>query len=124
MRGNYNGPDKDKLIACGAIISDAICRCPVKQQLTCYRGISDNLMKDVPIGTTFKFDQFISTSIVEVGALKKKFKYVIVVPEGTKGAYLENLSAFKGQYEFLLDYNCEYKLIAKSGRIVYLEVIV
>lgn len=63
-------------------------------------------------------------SIIENGALKKRFKYVILAPEGTKGAYIENISAFKGQYEFLLDYNCEFKLTAKNGRIIYLEVVV
>lgn len=123
MRGNYNGPDKDKLLAYGNTISKAICRHPIGQQIVCYRGVDDDLTKDIVVGTIFKFDQFISTSIVESGALKKRFKYVIVVTKGVKGAYIENLSAFKGQYEFLLDYNCKYKLTAKSGRVVYLEVI-
>lgn len=44
--------------------------------------------------------------------------------KGAKGAYIEGISAFKGQYEFLLDYNCEFRLTAKSGRVVYLEVVV
>jgi len=49
--------------------------------------------------------------------LKKRFKYVILAPKGTKGAYIENISAFKGQYEFLLDYNCEFKLTAKMAEL-------
>ena len=124
LRGNYTGADKEKLLVYGKIISNAICRHPISRQIICYRGIDDDLMKDVVVGTTFRFDQFISTSVIEKGALKKKFKYVIVVPEGTKGAYIENISAFKGQYEFLLDYSCEFKVISKIGRVVYLEVVV
>ena len=124
MRGSYDGVDKNKLIAYGHVISNAICKHPIQQQIVCYRGMDYNLMKNVAIGSTFKFDQFISTSIIEAGALKRRFKYVILVPEGVNGAYIGNLSAFQNQYEFLLDYNCEYKLIAKSGRIVYLEVVV
>lgn len=118
------GSDKDKLLTYGQIISKAICSHPITQQIVCYRGVDDDLMNGVTVGTIFKFNQFISTSVIENGALKKRFKYVILVPEGTKGAYIENISAFKGQYEFLLDYNCEFKLTAKNGRTVCLEVIV
>lgn len=124
LRGDYAGSDKDKLFAYGQIISKAICSQPITQQIVCYRGVDDDLMSDIAVGTIFKFGQFISTSIIENGALKKRFKYVILAPKGTKGAYIENISAFKGQYEFLLDYNCEFKLTAKNGRVIYLEVIV
>lgn len=56
---------------------------------------------------------------------QKRYKYAIVVPEGTIGAYIDELSAFKGQqFEFLLNYDCEYKLKAISGNTVYLEVVV
>lgn len=61
---------------------------------------------------------------VEMGALRKRYKYVILVPSGAKGAYIDNLSRVKGQFEFLLDYRCQYRLVAKSGRTVHLEVIV
>jgi hypothetical protein len=124
VRGEYVGKDEDKLLKYAAIISNAIKKHPIQQTIVCYRGVDDDLFSHTAIGTQFKFRQFISTSIIEKGALKKPYKYVIVVPEGAIGAYIDELSAFKGQYEFLLDYECEYKLTAKSGKTVYLEVIV
>lgn len=123
IRGDYNGKDKDKLLNYGEIISTAIKKHPIEQAIICYRGVDDDLVSHVEIGTHFKFNQFISTSVVEIGALKKKYKYVIFVSEGVIGAYIDEISAFKGQYEFLLDYSCEYKLKAKSGNTIYLEVI-
>lgn len=124
LRGDYSRPDRAKLLAYGQTISKAICKHPISQQIVCYRGVDNDLTKNLVVGTKFTFNQFVSTSVLERGALKKRFKYVIVVPEGANGAYIENISAFKGQYEFLLDYKCEFKIIAKSGRTIYLEVVV
>lgn len=124
MRGDYFGTDQPRLKEYGDIISKAILKTSPEIPIVCYRGVDDDLMKDVETGTVFTFNQFISTSIVEAGALKKRFKYVIVAPVGTKGAYIENLSAFSGQYEFLLDISCEYILSEKKGKTVFLEVVV
>lgn len=124
MRGKYDGADKTKLLNYGKILSDAICKQPLSHQIICYRGVDEDLLLNTPIGSCFKFKQFISTSIVASRALKKEFKYVIVVPAGAKGAYIGNLSRYKQQYEFLLDVSCEYKLLDKRGNYVYLEVIV
>lgn len=124
MRGDYTGADKQRLLRYGKIISDAICRHSLQDNIVCYRGVDEDLLGYLNVGAIFSFDQFISTSIVEVGALKKKFKYVIFVPKGARGAYIDNLSVVKGQYEFLLDYKCKYKVTAKNGRTVYLEVII
>ena len=123
MRGDYTGSDKEKLLRYGHIISKAICRQPLSRQIVCYRGVDDDLLYNVNIGTVFSFDQFISTSLVKFCALNKRFRYVIVIPEGAFGAYIENISAFKGQYEFLLDASCQFKLLAKRERNVYLEVV-
>lgn len=119
---NYKGADKNKLLKYGAIISSAICKHPIEQEIICYRGVDTDLFSKVEIGSKVSFDQFLSTSIVEAGALKKKFKYIIIVPRGSQGAYLEDLSIVKGQFEFLLDYRCEFLLKAKRGRVVFLEV--
>ena len=123
LRGDYNGTDKNKLLDYGKIISNAICKQPTKQSIICYRGIDIDLLSNVEDGSAFKFDQFVSTSIIEKASLKKQFKYVIIVPEGTNGAYIEDISAFKGQFEFLIDYNCTFMLKARSGKNVYLEVV-
>lgn len=44
MRNKYNGPDKNKLLYYGDVISKAICKHPIKQQIVCYRGVDDNLV--------------------------------------------------------------------------------
>lgn len=124
LKNKYHGEDFNKLIRYGKIISDAICKHPIEQQITCYRGVDyDSLQSFIP-GDIISFDQFVSTSVISSGALKKRYKYVILAPQGTKGAYIEEISAFQGQYEFLLDYSCEYRLIKKKGHTAYLEVII
>ena len=123
MRGDYKGSDKDKLVKYGYIISEAICRANLQENIVCYRGVDDDLLHNIKEGTIFAFDQFVSTSIIEKAALKNRYKYVILVAKKSKGAYIEDISSYKGQYEFLLDYSCKYKLISKSGKNVYLEVV-
>lgn len=124
MRGEYYKSDLHKLCMYGNIISNAISRQPVSVPLVCYRGVDDDFLSKVEIGDIFSFNQFISTSVIERCALRKKFKYVIIIPTGAKGAYIEDVSLFRGQYEFLLDKSCTYKLIAKSGHNIILEVVV
>jgi len=123
MRGQYKGKDADKLHKYGNIISTTLQRQPITRTLVCYRGVNNNPIANLDIGTQFSFNQFISTSVVEIGALKKAYKYVIIVPEGTKGAYIEEISSYSGQYEFLIDKDTDYILTGKSGNTYYLEVV-
>ena len=71
MRGAYCGTDKVKLMMYGEIISNAICRHSISRQIICYRGVDDDLLENVKTGSVFTFDQFVSTSIAEAGALNK-----------------------------------------------------
>lgn len=124
MRGVYNGSDLEMLQNYGKILSNAICKQTISYPIVCYRNLDRNLVASVSLGTIFKFNQFVSTSIIESQALKKDFKYVIVVPAGSKGAYIGNLSKYKEQFEFLLDVSCEYRLIEKGEKRFTLEVVV
>lgn len=44
----------------------------------------------------------LSTSVAKKGALGGEPNITIIIPKGTKGAYIEALSEFKKQREFLL----------------------
>lgn len=122
LRGNYNKPDKSKLQQYANIISSAIQKAELPFSIVCYRGVDVNPVADIEIGTVFSFDQFISTSIVKEKALNKKFKLTIYVPAKAKGAYIEELSCFPKQREFLLDSSCMYKLLSVEGNLIKLEV--
>jgi len=42
---------------------------------------------------------------------------------GVCGAYLENISPFGKQLEFLFDYDCAYRILDISGNRIVLEVL-
>lgn len=76
------------------------------------------------IGTEFYLDQFVSTSVVASKILPNKtYTLVIYAPKGTKGAYIEEVSLFPKQREFLLNNDCRYKLIKRIGYVIELEVM-
>ena len=124
LRGEYDGKDKKKLLQYAEIISTAINKHSLEQTIVCYRRVDNDILKNVKVGTIFQFSQFISTSVVKKCALKKKYTYIIIAHVGTKGAFLEKISAFTGQYEFLLDKGCKYRLLSKEKKIVILEVVI
>ena len=109
--------------SCAVGISNAMSKHSLKQNIICYRGDDANPMDNMEVGTKFRFKQFLSTSVIESGALNKTYKSVIIIPKGTKGAYIADLSRFKRQYEFLLDYDCEYIYKGNDGNTIYLEVL-
>lgn len=122
LRGNYNKNDKNKLQRYAKIISSAIQKADLPFDIVCYRGVDINPVIDISVGTIFTFDQFISTSIIREKALRKKFMLIIYVPAKAKGAYIEELSCFPKQREFLLDNSCRYKLLPVKGNVIKLEV--
>ena len=123
LRGNYNKSDKDMLMKYATIISNAINKHRLEHDIICYRGTDVNPLIGFEIGTKFTFDQFISTSVIETRTMNKEYKQIIHIPVGSKGAYIEKLSAFPKQREFLLDKDCVYKLISVYGNVTELEVI-
>ena len=74
-------------------------------------------------GTLFDFEQFTSTSVIRSKALNRNYMYIIHVPVGACGAYIEGISAFPKQREFLLDLSCKYRLIKRTGNTVEMEVV-
>ena len=123
LRGSYNKADAKKLEKYAEIISSAIHKYKLHYPLICYRGVDIDTTDGFTIGTEFTFKQFISTTVIRSKAFTTKYLYIIYVPPMSKGAYIELISKFPSQREFLLDKSCKYKLISKKENIIELEVI-
>lgn len=122
LRDDYVGDDYKKLEEYAKIISKALKKHPLEQDIICYRGVDVNPVQGYEIGAIISFGQFISTYVIKTKALCKRYKMVIRVPKGAKGAYIESLSVFPKQREFLLDKDCYYKLLSIKGENIELEV--
>lgn len=121
LRGNI--PRDDTLNYYSEQISNGISKFKLRHNITCYRVLDRDVYSAFSAGDLLIEKQFVSTSVVKSGTLNKPFKVTINVPKGTKGAYIEGLSKYKTQREFLLDKNLIYKVIAKNEGSIELEVI-
>lgn len=65
--------------------------------------------------------RFLSTSVTKKGAIGSKPNVAIIIPKGTKGAYVETIAHedYKNQREFLMNGGFELKKIANNGIDVY-----
>ncbi len=101
---------------------------PVQESLKVYRAVEDLYFDGkaiIPkIGTRFNDPAFVSTALLEQGAMKnRKIFMEIDVPAGAKGAYIEPFSGIRhyGQQEFLLDKNQTFEITGmectKDGQI-------
>lgn len=104
-------------------ISGTLKKNKLKHDIVCYRNIEFNPYEKYSIGTIFTDKQFISTSVTPKAAMSKQFKLVIFVPKGSRGAYIENISKFPKQREFLLDRDCKMRILSKQKDCIFVEVI-
>lgn len=121
LRGDI-AEDK-KLREYADIISEALRKNKVRHDLLCYRNIEFNPYANYEVGKVFVEEQFISTSIVESAALNKSFKMIFLVPQGSRGAYIESISKYPEQREFLLDKKCKLRIVSKQKDNILVEVI-
>lgn len=49
---------------------------------------------------------------------------IIYAPKGAKGAYIEKLSKYPKQREFLFDKDCVYRIRSINGNTLEMEVLV
>ena len=115
--------ERGKLLQYADIISGAINKHTLSQPIICYRGSAVDMTEGFQIGDTIISDQFISTSLVESKAFAYRYKYTIYVPKGTRGAYIEEISCFPKQREFLIDRNTKFRLLSEYNNSFELEVI-
>lgn len=105
-------------------ISNAIKKNNLEHDIVCYRSLSSNFYSQYKAGDVIVERQFISTSVAQKGALKGNFHMVINAPKGADGAYIEPLSKYPKQREFLFNKDCKYKVISNNDNLIELEVIV
>jgi hypothetical protein len=104
------------------IISAALKKSSMPQNITCYRGVDNNPAVGIDIGEHFKYKSFISTSLFRKHAFKCKYLMIIHIPKGIHAAYIDNISRYKGQYEVLIDKDYSYRLLSKQGNTYEMEV--
>ena len=121
LRGEI--PKDDTLEYYSNQISSAISKFELKHDIVCYRTLDSNVYKNFKVGSVFNEPQFISTSVAKSKVLKKPFSLVIHVPEGSNGAYIELLSSYPVQREFIINSNSVFRVKSKSKDTMELELI-
>lgn len=121
LRGD--APEDKKLRAYAETISGALRKNSLKHDVICYRNMEFNPYEKYPVGKIFIDAQFISTSVSSKAALDNPFKMILLVPKGSKGAYIENISKYPKQREFLLDKGCKMRILSKQKDRILVEVI-
>lgn len=105
------------------MISKAIKKNNLPEDVVCYRSMDINPYEELKAGDILKEQQFISTSVTSNGALKGKYSFIIYVKKGSRAAYIENLSRYKKQRELLIDKNNFFRVISNQGNVIKLEVL-
>lgn len=89
---------------------------------------SKDFAESLAEGTVFQDKAYVSTTI-KPGGLPDygKYKIDIIVPKGSKGAYLGNLGGWKKEDEFTLPRNAKFKIIKndvpKGGNSITMEYL-
>ncbi|MBR1553797.1 MAG: hypothetical protein IJ644_00195 [Oscillospiraceae bacterium] len=117
-------PENETLRYYAELISDALRKNNLQYDILCYRSMNFNPFHDVSTGDYVFPQQFMSTSVTKSGALKDSFRMIVRVPAGAVGAYIEKLSRYPKQREFLLDKDCIYQVTAMQKDCIELEVVV
>ena len=122
LRGE--APEDDTLNYYSGVISGAISKFELKHDIICYRAVGFNPVEGLKVGDIYKPKQFLSSSVSKTGTLNGKYILEILTPKGSKGAYIELLSKYPKQREFLFDKDLVYNILAINGNIITLEAIV
>ena len=122
LRGKI--PENETLAYYSNQISNAISKFELKHDIVCYRTLDFDAYKKFDVGMFFKEPQFTSTSVVKSKVLNNPFLVKIHVPQKANGAYIETISEYPNQREFLIDKNAVFKVISKSKNSIELEMIV
>ena len=117
-------PENETLRYYAEQISSALRKNRLQYDILCYRSMNFNPFDGIHAGDYVFPRQFMSTSVTKSGALKGGFKMIIHVPAGANGAYIEKLSKYPKQREFLLDKDCIYQVISIQKDSIELEVVI
>lgn len=106
------------------IISYALKRKPLENDIICYRRVSVNPFEGMTVGDEKNIPQFFSTSIKRDAAIHGKYEITLFVRKGTRGAFLDkNVSEYPEQLEFLIDKDTKYRIMRVRGNKIVVEVI-
>lgn len=122
LRGDISEDDTLKYYS--DVISGAIAKFELKHDIICYRSVKHNPVEEMKVGDIYEPKQFISTSVVSSRTLKGDYNIVIIAKKGSKGAYIELLSKYQNQREFLFDKNLKYRILKIRNNKIVLEVII
>ena len=59
--------------------------------------------EEFPDSLDGKVNKFLSTSVTKKGVLGGEANVAVIVPQGTQGSYIETLSEYKNQREYLIN---------------------
>lgn len=122
LRGDI--PEDDTLKYYSDAISGAISKFELKYDIICYRSVKHNPVEGMKIGDIYEPKQFVSTAVVSSRTLKGDYNIVIIAKKGSNGAYIELLSKYPNQREFLFDKNLKYRILKIRNNKIVLEVII
>lgn len=122
LRGDI--PEDDTLKYYSDVISGAISKLELKYDIICYRSVKHNPVEGMKIGDIYEPKQFVSTAVVSSRTLKGDYNIVIIAKKGSNGAYIELLSKYPNQREFLFDKNLKYRILKIRNNKIVLEVII
>lgn len=122
LRGDI--PEDETLKYYSDVISGAIAKFELKHDIVCYQNMKSNPFLSVAAGEVVFPGQFFSTSVSTKGTIAGPFKMEIFTPKGSSGAYIELLSKYPNQREFLFDKDNAYRVLSNNESKMVLEVIV
>lgn len=122
LRGDI--PEDDTLKYYSDVISGAIAKFELKHDIVCYRGVKNNPVEGMKVGDIYEPKQFVSSAVTKSGAISGNYNLIIFAKKGSKGAYIELLSKYPNQREFLFDKNLKYSILDVDGTTITLEVII
>ena len=122
LRGDI--PEDDTLKYYSDVISGAIAKFELKHDIICYRSVNYNPVEGMKVGDIYEPKQFVSSAVTKSGAISGNYNLIIFAKKGSKGAYIELLSKYPNQREFLFDKNLKYSILDIDGTIITLEVII
>lgn len=122
LRGDI--PEDDTLKYYSDVISGAIAKFELKHDIICYRTVNYNPVEGMKVGDIYEPKQFVSSAVTKSGAISGNYNLIIFAKKGSKGAYIELLSKYPNQREFLFDKNLKYSILDVDGTTITLEVII
>lgn len=122
LRGDI--PEDDTLKYYSDVISGAIAKFELKHDIICYRSVNYNPVEGMKVGDIYEPKQFVSSAVTKSGAISGNYNLIIFAKKGSKGAYIELLSKYPNQREFLFDKNLKYSILDVDGATITLEVII